>query len=320
MRAVRYHDHGGPEVLTLEEADRPDPDGDELLVRVTAAGINPVDTYFREGGYPVPALPWIPGCDAAGEVAAVGEDVTDFAVGDRVYATGLGRDQPGTCAEYAAVPTSVAAPLPDAVDDAEAAALALVGTTAWQAFVAHGNISPGDEVLVHGGNGGVGHIAVQLARAAGATVTATAAPEYHDRLHELGADHVVDYASDDLTAALETVTTPDIVLGTVANQTIEVDAEVAAHGARIVAIGNTEPTVAVPMGPAKFKDLRLQGMSMFNTPDTSAVLGKLAGLVARGDIDPVIARRFDLSEVQEAHQTVSEESFLGKLVVDVQST
>ena len=316
MRAVRYHDHGGTDVLTLEEADRPEPGPEELLVRVEAAGINPVDTYFREGSYPLPELPWIPGSDAAGEVAAVGDSVEAFAVGDRVYATSLGREEQGTCAEYVAVPAELAAPLPDAVEYDAAAALALVGTTAWQAFVDHGEVAPGDEVLVHGGNGGVGHIAVQLARAMGATVTATAAPEYHDRLRSLGAEHVVDYARDDLTDAIGSVATPDVILGTVANQTIATDAEVAADRGRIVAIGNTEPTVAVPMGPGKFNDLRFQAMSMFNTPDTGDVLGKLAGLVARDDVEPVIAERYGLDGVAEAHQTVVGESFLGKLVVE----
>jgi len=316
MRAVRYHDHGGTDVLTLEEADRPEPGPEELLVRVEAAGINPVDTYFREGSYPLPELPWIPGSDAAGEVAAVGDDVEAFAVGDRVYATGLGREEQGTCAEYVAVPTELAATLPDGVEYDAAAALALVGTTAWQAFVDHGEVAPGDEVLVHGGNGGVGHIAVQLARGMGATVIATAAPAYHDRLCSLGAEHVVDYARDDLTDAIGSVATPDVILGTVANQTIATDAEVAADRGRIVAIGNTEPTVAVPMGPGKFNDLRLQAMSMFNTPDTGDVLGKLAGLVACDDIEPVIAERYGLDGVAEAHQTVVGESFLGKLVVE----
>ncbi|MFC7233845.1 NADPH:quinone reductase [Halosegnis marinus] len=316
MRAVRYHEHGDESVLTVEETDRPDPGPDELLVRVAAAGVNPVDTYFREGAYPLPSLPWVPGSDVAGEVEAVGDAVEGFEPGDRVYATGLGREEPGTCAEYVAVPERLAAPLPDAVAADEAAALALVGTTAWQAFVHHGEVGPGDEVLVHGGNGGVGHIAVQLARAMGATVTATARPEYHDRLLELGADRAFDYGRDDLADAVAEAGAPDVILGTVANRTIETDAEAAAPGARIVAIGNTEPTVAVPMGPGKFKDLRFQAMSMFNTPDTSAVLADLAGLVARGDIDPVVARTYDLDGVAEAHADVLNDSVLGKLVVE----
>ncbi|MDZ7746387.1 MAG: NADPH:quinone reductase [Halobacteriales archaeon] len=315
MRAARYHEHGGPEQLTVEEIERPEPAANELLVRVTAAGINPVDTYFREGSYPVPELPWIPGSDAAGEVVAVGREVTTFETGQRVFATGLGRTTQGACAGYATVSTEFAAPLPDAVGDAEAAALALVGTTAWQAFVHHGDITPGDDVLVHGANGGVGHIAVQLARAMGASVTATAKPAYHDEAEALGADAVVDYARDDLAAALNDVCEPSLVLGTTVNRTIEADAEVLASGGTIVAIGNTKPTVAFPMGPGKGKDIRLQAMSMFNTPDTSAVLSRLAGMVARGDIEPVVAREYALDDIADAHRDVLSDSVLGKFVV-----
>jgi NADPH:quinone reductase-like Zn-dependent oxidoreductase len=315
MHAVRYHDHGGPEQLTVEELDRPEPAAGELLIRVAAAGVNPVDTYFRDGEYPVPELPWVPGCDAAGEVVAVGDGVNEFTVGDRVVATGLGRTISGACAEYVTAPTGLAAQLLDEVGFEAAAALALVGTTAWQAFVHHGDVELGERVLVHGANGGVGHVAIQLARAMGAEVTATARPVFEADLQALGADAVVDYRTDDLADALAAPGAPDVVLGTVANETIVADAAAAAHGARIIAIGNTDATVAVPMGPSKFKELQFQAMSMFNTPDTGAVLGTLAGLVARGDVEPVIAATYDLDEVADAHRDVLEESFLGKLVV-----
>jgi NADPH:quinone reductase-like Zn-dependent oxidoreductase len=315
MHAVRYHEHGGPEQLTVEELDRPEPAAGELLICVAAAGVNPVDTYFRDGEYPVPELPWVPGCDAAGEVVAVGDGVNEFTVGDRVVATGLGRTTPGACAEYVTAPTGLAARLPDGVGFEAAAALALVGTTAWQAFVHHGDVGPGERVLVHGANGGVGHVAVQLARAMGADVTATARPAFEADLQALGADAVVDYRTEDLADALAAPGAPNVVLGTVANETIAADAAAAAHGARIIAIGNTEPTVAVPMGPGKFKDLRFQAMSMFNTPDTAAVLGKLARLVDRGDVEPVVAATYDFDEVADAHRDVLAASFLGKLVV-----
>lgn len=315
MRAVRYHEHGGPEQLAVEDIDRPEPDRDELLVRVEAAGVNPVDTYFREGTYPVPSLPWIPGSDAAGVVERVGEDVTDFKPGDRVFATGLGRTEQGTCAEYVSVPRRLAAELPDPVSFEAGAALALVGVTAWQALVHHGELEPAERALVHGGNGGVGHVAVQLAAAIGADVTATAAPDYHDDLQALGADTVVDYSRDDLDGAIADAGAPDVVLGTLANETIDVDATVAARNGRIVAIGNTADTVAIPMGAGKSKDLRFQVMSMFNTPDTSAVLSRLARLTARGDVAPEVARTYDFDGVADAHREVVDESFLGKLVI-----
>ena len=316
MRAVRYHEHGGPETLTVEDVERPTAAADDLLVRVEAAGINPVDTYFREGAYDLPALPWTPGSDVAGVVETTGADVTAFEDGDRVVATGLGRTHQGTCAEYVAVPARLAARVPDGVGSDVAAAAALVGVTAWQAFVHHADVEPAERVLVHGGNGGVGHLAVQLAAGMGADVTATARPEFHDRLRELGADVVVDYTRDDLADAIAAAGAPDVVLGTVVNETIDVDAEVAAHGARIVGIGNTDSTVAVPMGPGKFKDLRVQLMSMFNTPDTGAVLARLLRLVETGALVPVVHRTYDLEATADAHRAVLDESFLGKLVVE----
>lgn len=316
MRAVRYHEHGGPEVLSVEEAPQPEPGAEELLVRVEAASVNPVDTYFREGAYQLESLPWIPGSDAAGVVEAVGNKVADFEPGDRVVATGLGRTELGTCAEYVAVPEHLAGHLPTAVDFDAAAALALVGVTAWQALVYHAGIEPSQRALIHGAGGGVGHIAVQLADAAGARVTATASPAYHDRLNDLGADVTLDYERDDLADAIQSAGNPDVVLDPLADTYFELDGDVAAHGATIVGIGNESATAPVPMTMGKFKDLTFQIMSMFNTPDTGAALERLAALVADGEIEPVIDRRYGLEGVGDAHSAVLGESFLGKLVVE----
>jgi NADPH2:quinone reductase len=314
MRAIRYHSHGGPDVLALEEVDRPEPGHGELLVRVEAAGINPVDTYFREGEYPVPSLPWTPGSDVAGVVESVGEDV-GFEPDDRVFATGLGRNHPGTCAEYVVVPAGLAAPLPDECGFEEGAAVGLVGVTAWQALVHHAGLEPGERALVHSGSGGVGHVAVQLAAAMGARVTTTAAPEYHEHLHALGAGVTLDYDDEDLAAAVSEAGAPDVVLDTVADEYVGLDAEVAAEGARIVLIGNRGPTAPLPMGPGKFKDLTFQAMSMFNTPDAGAVLARLGTLMETGGVVPEVHRSYDLEATADAHRDVRSSSFLGKLVV-----
>jgi NADPH2:quinone reductase len=315
MRAVRYHELGGPEVLQVEDVPRPEPGHDELLVRVEAAGVNPVDTYFREGAYPLPELPWIPASDVAGVVEAVGEGVGAFETGDRVFATGLGRDRQGTCAEYVTVPEGLAATLPGGCGFEEGAAVALVGVTAWQALVHHGGVEPGQRVLIHSGSGGVGHVAVQLAAAAGARVTTTASPAYHGHLADLGADAALDYDREDLAEAVADVGAPELVLDTLADEYFELDGEVAAHGATIVGIGNEAATAPVPMGPGKFKDLRFQTMSMFNAPDTGAVLSRLATLMAAGDVVPEVAEVYDLADTADAHRDVLAESFLGKLVV-----
>ena len=315
MRAIRYAEHGGPEVLTVEDVDRPEPGHGDLLVRVEAAGINPVDTYFREGEYAVPELPWTPGSDAAGVVEAVGEGVEGFAEGDRVFATGLGNWNQGTCAEYVRVPSDHAAILPGGCSFEEGAALGLVGVTAWQAFVHHAGVEPAERVLVHSGSGGVGHVAVQLAAAMGAQVTTTASPTYHDTLRDLGAATVLDYTRSDLAEAIVDAGAPDVILDTFANEYAELDFEVAAEGGRVVAIGNTGPTAPVPMGPGKSKDLRFQVMSMYNTPETGAVLSRLGTLLGSGSVVPEVARTYALEETATAHRDVLEESFLGKLVV-----
>jgi NADPH2:quinone reductase len=315
MRAVRYHEHGGREVLQVEDVDRPDPGRDEALVRVEAASVNPVDTYFREGSYPPGDLPWIPGSDVAGVVEATGPE-SEYAAGDRVVATGLGNDRPGTCAEYVAVPGDLLTTLPEGVDFDAGAAAALVGVTAWQSLVAACGVDPGDRALVHGGSGGVGHLAVQIAAAAGADVTTTASPEYHDGLRELGADDVLDYRRDDLQDAIEAAGAPDAILDHRLDDYLPLDCEVAAFDADVAAIGNSDLEATFPNVPAaRSKALSVHHVSMFNTPAMGEVVGRVVGLAASGDLTVEIAREYGLDEVEEAQRAVLEDSFLGKAVV-----
>ena len=317
MQAVRYHDHGGTDVLAVEAVERPEPDDDdEVLVEVGAAAVNPVDTYFRDGSYEPATLPWIPGSDVAGTVAAVGDDVTGFAVGDRVFGTGLGNQLPGTCAEYVAAPTGMLAHLPDAVGFETGAATALVGVTAWQTLVEACSLHPADTCLIHGGSGGVGHVAVQLAAATGATVTATASPQYHDRLQDLGADAVFDYRREDLADAIVDAGEPDAVLDHRLDEYLPLDADVAAQGADIGAIGNESLSATFENVPqCRGKALSVHHVSMFNTPDVGAVCARLGTLMADGDLAGLVARRYDLDDVARAHRAVLEDSYLGKLVV-----
>jgi NADPH2:quinone reductase len=317
MRAVRFHDHGGPEQLMVEDVDRPTPGDGEVLVKVRAAAVNPVDTYFREGSYQPGSLPWVPGSDAAGVVTAVADDVTDYDPGDRVFATALGNDHQGTCAEYVAVPTDRLARLPDRVGFAAGAAGALVGVTAWQTLIARCDLEPGERVLVHGGSGGVGHVAVQIAHAAGARLTTTASPEYHGDLRDLGADDVLDYRRDDLADAIREAGQPDVVLDHRLDDYLGLDCEVAAFRGRIAAIGNTDVAATFPNVPAhRGKALTVHHVSMFNTPDVARVLQRLAALMDRSALAPQVARTYGLDEVSEAQEAVMEDSFLGKLVVE----
>jgi|APHM01.1.fsa_nt_gi NADPH:quinone reductase and related Zn-dependent oxidoreductases len=174
MQAVRYHEHGEADVLGVDEIARPTPDRNEVLVEIEAASVNRVDVMFRSGQYGELPLPAIPGGDGAGIVAGVGNAVERFSVGDRVVASGMDRATGGTFAEYAAIPTSKLAALPDDVPWEVAGAIGNVGATAWTALEELAGVQAGDRVLVHGGSGGVGHMAVQIAAESGAEVITTA--------------------------------------------------------------------------------------------------------------------------------------------------
>ncbi|QCC46931.1 NADPH:quinone reductase [Halobellus limi] len=316
MRAARFHEHGGPEVLTVDEVDDPDPDHGQVLVDVEAAAVNPVDTYFREGEYPVPHLPFVGGSDVAGTVAAVGDGVEHFAVGDRVFGTGLGNGMPGSYAERVAAPADFLAHLPEGVAFDDAAALALVGTTAWQGLVHHAAAEPAETVLVHGGSGGVGHVAIQLAETMGARVHATASPDHADELESLGADAVFDYAREDLADAVVDAGGADVIVDLHMDQYLQFNADVANAGARVIGIGNdTSSGGFTDIGVTKGKEVRYQFMSMYNADDIGAVLARLADLAVRDEIAPVIHETYGLGEIGEAQRAVLEDSFVGKLVV-----
>ena len=318
MRAVRFHSHGGTDVLQVDEIDRPESAADEVVIEVHGAAVNPVDTYFREGSYEPFTLPMIPGIDAAGEVVAVGDDVTGFDAGDDVMATGIGKDQYGGYAEYAAIPDDRIVTLPDGVDTVAAGAAGVAAVTAWRALIDHADLGLGDRCLIHGGSGGVGHAAVQLAAAAGAEVITTASPGYHDAVAELGADYVIDYHRDDLADAVIEAGDGgvDVILDHRMDEYLQFDAAVAATGCRVVGIGENEQRVGFSQSSAaRGKDLQLTLMSMFNTPDLRVPLRNVAKLLASGELEIEIAKRYELDGAAEAQRAVLEDSFLGKLVI-----
>jgi NADPH:quinone reductase-like Zn-dependent oxidoreductase len=317
MQAVRFHEHGDESVLRVDEVDRPEATGHDVVVEVAGAGVNPVDTYFREGSYEPFQLPMIPGVDVAGEVVSVSEWVDDYAVGDRVVGTGLGMDHFGGYAEYAAVPEDRLAHLPDGVDLVAAGGAGVAAVTAWRALIDHAGLDPAESVLIHGGSGGVGHAAVQLAATTGAHVVTTAAPDYHGRLAALGADAVFDYARDDLADAVTAETGGvDVVLDHRLDDYLQFDAAVAATGGRVVGIGENDPVVGFSNdGVARSKDVRYQFMSMFNTPRLAEPLASVAYLMGEGDVEIEVARTYDLDEAAAAQRDVMTESFLGKLVI-----
>ncbi|WP_423750614.1 quinone oxidoreductase family protein [Salinirarus marinus] len=321
MRAIRYHDGGGPDVLRVDELERPEPARDEVLVEMRAASINPVDAVLREQG--APRVPKTTGSDIAGVVTAVGTDVDAYEEGDRVFATGLhvGRFAGGSFADFAVVPTDLLAPLPEGVDFEEGAAVALVGVTAWRAMVHHARLEPGATAFIHGGNGGVGHVAIGLADALGATSVSTARPEYHDAVRKLGAETVLDYTRDDLTeAAVEATGGADLVLDSMAGTYFEMDVELAAFGGDVSVIAGGEATLS-DVSAARSKELDIHMMSMSNlathpdAPDIGPILARLGRLVAEDRLEVVIDRTYPLEDAAAAHRAVVEESFLGKIVL-----
>jgi NADPH2:quinone reductase len=321
MRAVRLHEHGGPDVLQVDEVDRPTPGEGELLVEVAAAGVNPVDTYFRDGSYPPVELPFTPGVDVAGEVVAVGDGVApDLEPGDRVFGTGVGNSEfQGAYAEYAVVPADRAVALPDGADLAAAGAAGVAACTAWRALVDHAGLAPAEHVLVHGAAGGVGHAAVQVAAATSARPIATAAPEYHDAVAAMGAETVLDYGREDLADAVRAASDGgvDVVLDHRLDDYLQFDAEVAAEGARVVGIGENDPGPGFSaVGAARSKDVSYQFMSLFNAPNLREILAGVGHLLGTGALDVELARTYDLAEAGEAQRAVMEDSFLGKLVVE----
>lgn len=317
MRAVRYHEHGGPEVLQVDEVDRPAPDADEVLVEMRAASVNPVDAMFRSGEYGEVTLPAIPGGDGAGTVVEVGTDVDAFDVGDRVFASGMGHAEGGTFAEYVAFPAMKLARLPDDVSFEVGGAIGNVGATAWTALERIAGIDAGDRVLIHGGAGGVGHAAVQLATSAGADVLATVgSDDVRDRVRELGATAVLHSERDRLAEDIMDTTDGagvEVVLDHLLEEYLELDFEVVARGGHIVTImGDVPPTAGAPL---RNKEVTLRGMSLGNRAERRDILQRLARLMKRDDLTAVVADTYGFDEAGRAHRDVLEGGYFGKLIV-----
>jgi len=324
MRAVRYHEHGDESVLTLETVDKPTPARGEVLVGIEAASVNPIDTYVREGNVRPPSgLPHVGGSDLAGVVEAVGEGVTAVEPGDRVFATGLGLFSPGTYAEYTVAPADQLAPLPEAVSFEEGAAAAMAFATAWRALVTRGDLRLGDVALVHGASGGVGHAAVQVAAAAGATVVGTAREgEPAAFARSLGADAVVDYRSDDLGGEIGAALDGrgvDVVFDPHADAHLDANLDCLSRGGRIVAIGEEGPITldgGLPMA-AKQADADLRFMSIVaSSGDQAAILERVGERLADGTFSVEIDSVFGLEAVSEALSRLSASGTLGKVVLD----
>jgi len=321
MNAIRYHDHGDADVLTVDDVPTPEPGPGEVLVRIHAASVNPIDTYVREGGVePAGGLPHVGGADMAGVVEAVGEGVEGVAAGDRVFATGLGLFEAGTYAEYVAAPAESLAPLPEEVSFAEGAAAAMAFATAWRGLVHRGELDVGDACLVQGGAGGVGHAAVQVAAHAGATVVATASGD-EAFVRDLGADAVVDYGA----AAADRIREAaggdvDVVLETHAAANVATDLDVLTRGGRIVVLGEEAP-IRIDPGASmtgKIADADVRFMSiMASRDDQRPILERVAPRLADGTFAVEIEATYPLEEAAAAQRHVMSSGSRGKVVLEV---
>ena len=306
MRAVTQTSVGGPEVLFVAEQPDPAPRPGEVLVRVKAAGINPVDGAVRGGFYPLLGEPpFILGWDVSGTVEALGAGVTAFNVGDEVFGMPRFPKQAGAYAELATAPADEMAAKPAAIDHAHAAALPLAGLTAWQGLVRHGGLKAGQRALIHAGAGGVGHLAVQIAKVLGAYVIATVSPDKTDFVRALGVDEVIDYTRDDFTGKAGNV---DLVLDPIGGDHADQSLEVLRDGGVLVSLLNVHDATRAK---ASAHDIRVERMSVM--PDRDGLV-ELARLVEASKLSPHVAKTFPLDQAGAAHAFLATRP-IGKVVL-----
>ncbi|MFG2357137.1 NADP-dependent oxidoreductase [Streptomyces sp. NPDC048521] len=307
MRAISQDVLGGPEVLKEVQVERPKPRPNEVLVRVRAAGVNPTDWKHRATGGFLGEPPFVLGWDVSGEVAATGIGVVAFQPGDEVFGMLPYPFGHGSHAEYVIAPARALTHKPASIDHTQAGALPLVSLTAWQALTEHADVRPGQRVLIHAAAGGVGHVAVQIAKARGAYVIGTASAGKHDFLREIGVDEPVDYRSTDVTEAVRDV---DIVLDTLGGETSVKSLRVLRPGGVVVSI--------VPLGSQEFYEeaerLGVRAVRMLVDADRAGMRA-VAELAESGKLRATIAGTFPLADAAKAHELGDTGRTTGKLVL-----
>lgn len=320
MRAAFIQQPGPPDALEVGTLPAPSPGPQQVLVRVEASAVNPIDTYIRAGIVRMAkAFPYIPGCDLAGTVEAVGADVQRFRVGDRVWGSNqslFGRQ--GTLAELAAVDECWLYPMPEDQSPIEASAGALVGITAHLGLFQHARLADGECVFVNGGTGGVGSAVVQLAKAAGATVIATVGTaEKARQCKQLGADLVLDYRAPSMDEELQDYTAGrggvDVWWETQREPTLERTFALLKPRGRLILMAGRDAKPVFPVGPFYTRDLRVVGFAMFNASadEQRAAADDLNRWFTAGKWRPVVGQTFPLDEAAAAHQ-LQEDNTIGK--------
>jgi NADPH:quinone reductase len=318
MKAIVVREFGEPEVMKLEDVETPQPSGSQVLVRIQAIGVNPVETYIRGGNYPSkPELPYTPGKDAAGVVEFVGGDVGRWQPGDRVYTA---QSITGTYAEYTLCDEKDLGRLPDNVSLEKGAGIWTPYATSYRALFQKAKAKAGEMVLIHGASGGVGVAAVQWAKHTGLTVIGTASSDEGKSLvKDQGADAVFDHSADEYFDLIKEFTNGkgvDVIIEMLANVNLQKDFEVLAMFGRITVVGNRgslDFNPRVIMG----KDATINGMALYNSlqPDRDEIHAAIYDGLSNGYLKPVVRKALPLSEAPAAHHQVMEEKAFGKIVL-----
>ena len=306
MKAVIAHQYGGPEVLKLEDVPVPEPKDDQILVRVIASGVNPADPLILGGKFAErfgTKLPLTLGYDMAGLVVKTGKQVRTLKVGDPVYAYLLFG---GGWAEYCLSTEVESSPKPKSLSFTEAAAVPLAALTAWQAVSDQAIIEPEQTILIHGGSGGVGSFAIQIAKARGAKVIATASTANQNLLKQLGADVAIDYSKQKFEDVAHDV---DFVLDTVGGDTLARSYGVVKKGGMII-------TIVSKCDPAELQKYQIRGKSLSSHPD-AAELGAIRSLIDQGKIKPVVSQVLPLTDAPKATAQAETHHTRGKIVLKI---
>ncbi|MFN8186704.1 MAG: zinc-binding dehydrogenase [Gaiellales bacterium] len=315
MRAVLLTSFGGSDVLEVADVPVPQPGRGQLLVRIRAGAVNPVDYQTRRGDYRDEiALPAIIGSDLSGVVEATGPGVRSFRPGDEVFGMTRAFDGNGAYAQYAVIDEAIVARKPESLSHDEAASLPVAGGTAWECLVVRGRLRVGETVLVHAAAGGVGSLALQIARAAGARIVATCSSRSVELVRQLGADVVVDYTREDYVAGTLAAAGGrgvDLVLDTIGGDAIARAGEVLADGGRVVSIVD----IATPQSLLPLWASNASAHFVF-TPPRRSTLEALGSLCERGLVSPVIDSVVPLGEVAAAHDRLERGGVRGKIVLD----
>jgi NADPH:quinone reductase-like Zn-dependent oxidoreductase len=307
MHAVRIRSFGNPDVMKLEDVSVPQPTSNEIVIRVVAASVNPVDYKIRSGHYPSvkqDQLPKVLGRDVAGDVEYVGNDVKKFKVGDAVYAM-LGRDK-GGYAEFAVATEEEAAFKPKTLDFVAAAAVPLAALTAWQGLFDQGGLRAGQRVLIHGGAGGVGHFAIQFAKAKGAWVATTVSKDDLELARQLGADQAIDYKNEKFEDVVKDI---DLVYDLIAGETQDRSWKVLKDGGTMIS------TLKEP-DKDKAKSRNVKVAHYMAKPDAGE-LKEIAQLIDDGKVHVVVKATFPLEDAAKAHKHMEDDHIQGKVVLNV---